>query len=85
MKVSTIIGANAYAVIEHDDGRRTDIRLSPKRRKETAMLYAEAAYFDGAPVAHVAAWEEHRRLQRIRAQARLVIERRTGSRARGWR
>ena len=51
------------------------------------MLYAEAAYFDGVPVAHVAAWEEHRRLQRIRAQARLVIERRTrsGSRARGWR
>lgn len=47
------------------------------------MLYAEAAYFDGDHCAHVAAWEEHRRLQRLRAQARLVIERRTGSRARG--
>lgn len=49
------------------------------------MLYAEAAYFDGVPVAHVAAYYEHLRLQRLRAQARLVIERRTGSRARGWR
>ncbi len=47
------------------------------------MLYAEAAYFDGHYCAHVAAWEEHRRLQRLRAQARLVLERRTGSRARG--
>lgn len=49
------------------------------------MLYAEAAYFDGVHVAHIAAWEEHRRLQRLRAQARLVIERRTrsGGRARG--
>ena len=47
------------------------------------MLYAEAAYFDGDHCAHVAAREEHRRLQRLRAQARLVIERRTGSRARG--
>lgn len=51
------------------------------------MLYAEAAYFDGAAVQHVAAYYEHLRLQHIRAQARLVIERRTrsGSRARGWR
>lgn len=49
------------------------------------MLYAEAAYFDGAHVAHIAAYHEHLRLQHIRAQARLVIERRTrsGSRARG--
>lgn len=48
------------------------------------MLYAEAAYFDGQHCAHVAAWEEHRRLQRLRTKARLVIERRTrsGSRAR---
>lgn len=30
------------------------------------MLYAEAAYFDGHHCAHVAAWEEHRRLQRLR-------------------
>lgn len=47
------------------------------------MLYAEAAYFDGDHCAHVAAREEHRRLQRIRKQARLAIERRTGGRARG--
>ena len=47
------------------------------------MIYSEAAYFDGAHVAHIAAWEDHQRLQRLRAQARLVIERRTGSRARG--
>lgn len=49
------------------------------------MLYAEAAYFDGAHVAHIAAYFEHLRLKRLRAQARLTIERRTGSRARGWR
>lgn len=36
MKVSTIIGAHAYAVIEHD-GRRTDIRLSPGRSAPTSL------------------------------------------------
>ncbi len=30
-----------------------------------ACSYAEAAYFDGAPVAHCAAWEENARLRRI--------------------
>ena len=30
--------------------------------------YAEAAYFDGAPVAHCAAFEENRRLRRIARQ-----------------
>jgi hypothetical protein len=29
------------------------------------MNYAEAAYFDGAHVAHIAAWKEHRRLRNI--------------------
>jgi len=47
------------------------------------MLYSEAAYFDGAHVAHIAAYFEHLRLKRIRAQARLTIERRTGGRTRG--
>lgn len=47
------------------------------------MLYAEAAYFDGDHCAHVAARDEHRRSQRLRKQARLAIERRNGSRARG--
>lgn len=51
--------------------------------KGKAMLYSEAAYFDGAHVAHIAAYYDHLRLKRLRAQARLVIERRTGSRARG--
>lgn len=32
------------------------------------MSYAEAAYFDRAPVAHCAAWEEARRLARIDAE-----------------
>lgn len=49
MKVSTIIGANAYAVIETEDGRRTDIRLSPGKsahvslREYAAEMRAEAA------------------------------------------
>jgi hypothetical protein len=29
------------------------------------MNYAEAAYFDGAHVAHIAAWKEHERLCRL--------------------
>lgn len=45
--------------------------------------YALARALAVGPELLVAAWEEHRRLQRLRAQARLVIERRTGSRARG--
>ncbi len=47
------------------------------------MLYAEAAYFDGCAVQHIADYYEHLRLKRLRAQARVAIERRTGSRARG--
>ncbi|MBB4859606.1 hypothetical protein HNO88_002935 [Novosphingobium chloroacetimidivorans] len=31
-------------------------------------LYSEAAYFDGVPVAHIAAWEERQRLKRIARQ-----------------
>ena len=34
--------------------------------------YAEAAYFDGAPVAHCAAWAENARLRRIAAQCRAA-------------
>lgn len=43
------------------------------------MLCAEAAYFDGAPVAHVSAYCEHLRLQRIRG-----IGRRAAARGRPW-
>lgn len=32
------------------------------------MLYAEAAYFDGHHVQHIADREEHRRLERIAAR-----------------
>lgn len=40
------------------------------------MLYAEAAYFDGDYCAHVAAREEHLRLQRIAREAVAVHRRR---------
>lgn len=43
------------------------------------MNYAEAAYFDGNACAHVAAREDHLRLQRINDQARRAI------RDRRWR
>lgn len=38
------------------------------------MTYSEAAYFDGAPVQHIADWQEHLRLKaierkRLRARA----------------
>ncbi|VWX54945.1 hypothetical protein NOVOSPHI9U_710006 [Novosphingobium sp. 9U] len=45
-------------------GSRSKLRGSVRAAKlqATTMIYAEAAYFDGAAVAHVVAWEEHRRL-----------------------
>lgn len=48
------------------------------------MIYAEASYFDGYHFQHIAAWQDHKRLERIRADARKCIEmeRRSGSRAR---
>ena len=46
------------------------------------MIYAEASYFDGYHFAHIAAWDEERRLARKRTEARKSIERRRGSRAR---
>lgn len=39
------------------------------------MLYAEAAYFDGAHVAHIAAYYDHLRFARITRQAREAVER----------
>lgn len=39
------------------------------------MLYAEAAYFDGAHVQHIADWQEHHRLLRLHREARARIER----------
>jgi hypothetical protein len=35
------------------------------RKGTRAMIYAEAAYFEGVHVAHVAAWHEHCRLKQI--------------------
>lgn len=41
------------------------------------MLYSEAAYFDGAHVQHIADYQEHQRLERIRKEnARVFRERR---------
>lgn len=45
------------------------------------MIYSEAAYFDGNHCAHVAAWQEAKRLARIRKQGAAMLERRTGGRA----
>jgi len=69
--------------VEADMDLKTCPECGCRQSGGAATIYAEAAYFDGDHCAHVAAWEDHRRLQRIRAQARLVIERRTRSRARG--
>lgn len=40
------------------------------------MLYSEAAYFDGYHVAHIAAYEEAKRLSRKRDEARKILDRR---------
>ena len=47
------------------------------------MIYSEAAFFDGNHCQHVAAWEERKRLNRIRQHARTAVERRRGSRYMG--
>lgn len=46
------------------------------------MDYAEAAYFDGNHCQHAADRDEARRLHRINAKIRTMVERRRGSRAR---
>lgn len=43
-------------------------------------MYSEMAYFDGNHCHHVAAWEEHKRLQRIRTTAIRAFDRRSGRR-----
>lgn len=43
--------------------------------------YAEASYFDGYAFQHIAAWQEMRRLQRLRRDACRMIERRRNGRA----
>lgn len=39
-------------------------------------MYAELSYFDGYHFQHIAAFDEHKRLQRIRYEARKLFERR---------
>jgi len=33
------------------------------------MIYAEASYFDGYHFQHIVAWEDHKRLERIKQKA----------------
>lgn len=44
------------------------------------MIYSEAAYFDGNHCQHVAAYEEAKRLERIRREATKMVERRRNGR-----
>ena len=61
-KVATLLALKAADPCFYSTGMtRTQARTS---------LYAEAAYFDGEPVQHCAAREEHFRLERKRRQAR---------------
>jgi hypothetical protein len=36
------------------------------------MNYSEAAYFDGAYVAHIAAWQDHRRVLALFSRAEAI-------------
>ena len=38
------------------------------------MIYAEAAYFDGAHVQHIADYQEHQRVARLKATSRKLAE-----------
>lgn len=49
------------------------------------MLYSEAAYFDGAHVQHIADYQEHQRLERIRKANRKLVEQRMRERRSGSR
>ena len=40
------------------------------------MIYAEAAYFENNACAHVAAWQDEKRLEAQRASVRAAFERR---------
>lgn len=40
------------------------------------MIYSEAAYFDGIPVAHIAEWQEHNRLLRLGRRSMAQIKQR---------
>jgi len=44
------------------------VRLGPEQTQ--LMIYAEAAYFDGAHVAHIAAWLDHERVKGIDLRVR---------------
>lgn len=46
----------------------------------TGVLYSEASYFDGYHFQHIADFEEHKRLQRIRTTAIKALDRRTNRR-----
>lgn len=48
------------------------------------MVYSEAAYFDGVPVAHIAAYEEFHRLRDIERRTRKLAQN-ISSRLRGRR
>lgn len=49
--------------------------------RATGVLYAEASYFDGYHFAHIAARDEHKRLQRIEKRcAQVARERRVNRR-----
>lgn len=47
------------------------------------MIYSEASYFDGYHYQHIADWQEHQRLERIRREAQKLVQR--ADRRRGGR
>lgn len=49
---------------------------------QNVASYSEAAYFDGYAFAHIAAWEEEKRLRRIRRQCAQAVERERRARPR---
>lgn len=49
------------------------------------MMYAEASYFDGYHFQHIAAYEEEKRLERIRKDSRKMVERALRDRRSGGR
>ena len=69
MKVSIIVGANAYAVIENN-GRQTDIRLSPGRSAAQSLREYAAEQIDRAT--HL------RRMADLAAGAAEILENRKG-------
>lgn len=67
----------------HSTKSQTTVPIEAALMVPWAMSYSEASYFEGFHYQHIADWEDFKRTKMLNARsARIVRERRHGSRAR---